>query len=137
MARTENTTKAIACRVPMSDYIKFLTEASNKNMTLSEWLLVKLYSSQVEKGSQNSSKSQVEAKQKEIDKLKSQIQELTRERDKLKSQPAQEELQSLRDENATLGNVIDTIYKMGKKSNISGEKISDFIYNAFPNVHFD
>lgn len=137
MARTENTTKAIACRVPMSDYIKFLTEASNKNMTLSEWLLVKLYSSQVEKGSQKASNSQVEAKQKEIDKLKSQIQELTRERDKLKSQPAQEELQSLKDENAMQGNVIDTVYRMAKQLNLPGEKISNYIYNAFPNAQFE
>ena len=36
-------TKAVATRVPMSDYIKFLTEATNNKQSMSDFLLLKLY----------------------------------------------------------------------------------------------
>ncbi len=37
-------TKAIACRIPANDYVKFLQDAINKNISLSDWLLMKIYS---------------------------------------------------------------------------------------------
>ena len=36
--------KALACRVPMGDYVKFLNEAISKGITLNDWLLMKVYS---------------------------------------------------------------------------------------------
>lgn len=37
-------TKAIACRIPANDYVKFLQDAINKNISLNDWLLMKIYS---------------------------------------------------------------------------------------------
>lgn len=36
-------TKAIACRVPTTDYVKFLQDAISKNITLNDWLLMRIY----------------------------------------------------------------------------------------------
>ena len=41
-------TKAIACRIPANDYVNFLQDAISKNITLNDWLLMKIYSNQSE-----------------------------------------------------------------------------------------
>lgn len=38
-------TKAMACRVPASDYVKFLQESINQGISMNDWLLTKVYSS--------------------------------------------------------------------------------------------
>lgn len=44
MARqSEINSKAIAARIPMVDYIRFLKEATENNMSISDWLIVKIY----------------------------------------------------------------------------------------------
>lgn len=44
MARPSDiTSKPVATRLPMSDYIKFLQEATENNMSMSDFLLVKIY----------------------------------------------------------------------------------------------
>jgi hypothetical protein len=46
MARPSDiSSKAIAARVPMTDYIKFLQEAMENNMSMSDLVLTRLYSS--------------------------------------------------------------------------------------------
>lgn len=40
---SEMNTKSIACRIPISDYVKFLQEANEKGMNLNDWLLIKVY----------------------------------------------------------------------------------------------
>lgn len=42
-------TKALACRVPISDYVKFLNEAVSKGITINDWLLMKIYTSDSDK----------------------------------------------------------------------------------------
>lgn len=37
-------TKALACRVPAADYVKFLQEALSQGINLNDWLLTKIYS---------------------------------------------------------------------------------------------
>lgn len=44
MARpSEIATKAVATRLPMSDYLRFMRAATDKGMSMSDWLLVKIY----------------------------------------------------------------------------------------------
>lgn len=38
-------TKAMACRVPAADYVTFLQESINQGITMNDWLLTKIYSS--------------------------------------------------------------------------------------------
>lgn len=40
---SEESTKAIACRVPIKDYVVFLKEAVDMNCSISDWLLMKVY----------------------------------------------------------------------------------------------
>lgn len=40
---SELNTKAIACRVPMDDYISFLNDSIEKGIKLNDWLLLKIY----------------------------------------------------------------------------------------------
>jgi hypothetical protein len=40
---SEESTKAIACRVPIKDYVVFLKEAVEMNCSISDWLLMKVY----------------------------------------------------------------------------------------------
>lgn len=37
-------TKAMACRVPVADYISFLQESINQGISMNDWLLMKVYS---------------------------------------------------------------------------------------------
>lgn len=128
-------TKAIACRVPMQDYIKFLTEASNKGMSISEWLLMKVYSGQSIKGEQKASKSTVAAKEKEIDKLQKQIAELTKEKEEMKRQKqAQEERYQ------TLEEQLHNLYlfaKSHKEELLTGEDMIFHMSRLFPNALLD
>jgi predicted HicB family RNase H-like nuclease len=39
----ENATKAVAFRIPMSDYLRFVQDAKNSNMVFSDWLLLRVY----------------------------------------------------------------------------------------------
>lgn len=44
MSRTPDiTTKAVAARIPMADYLRILKEATDAGMSLSDWLLLKIY----------------------------------------------------------------------------------------------
>lgn len=36
-------TKAMACRVPAADYVKFLQDAISKGISMNDWLLMKVY----------------------------------------------------------------------------------------------
>lgn len=36
-------TKAMACRVPVADYVKFLQDAISKGISINDWLLMKVY----------------------------------------------------------------------------------------------
>ena len=38
-------TKAIACRVPAADYVSFLQESIKQGISMNDWLLMKIYSS--------------------------------------------------------------------------------------------
>lgn len=42
-------TKALACRVPIADYVKFLNEAVGKGITINDWLLMKIYTNEGDK----------------------------------------------------------------------------------------
>jgi len=37
-------TKAMACRVPVADYVSFLQESINQGISINDWLLMKVYS---------------------------------------------------------------------------------------------
>jgi len=37
-------TKTISARIPVQDYVKFLQESLQKNISLNDWLLIKIYS---------------------------------------------------------------------------------------------
>ena len=41
---SQENTKSIACRVPISDYVKFLQEAIDYKIKMNDWLLMKIYS---------------------------------------------------------------------------------------------
>jgi hypothetical protein len=41
---SELNSRAIACRVPINDYVRFLQEAISMNIKLNDWLLLKIYS---------------------------------------------------------------------------------------------
>ena len=56
--------KAIACRIPADDYVKFLQDAISKNITLNDWLMMRIYSNsnnQVESESNNQVESEIES----------------------------------------------------------------------------
>jgi hypothetical protein len=40
---SQENTKAIACRIPITDYVKFINEAVNMGINLNDWLLTKIY----------------------------------------------------------------------------------------------
>jgi len=40
---SQENTKSIACRIPMSDYVKFMQDAIDKNIKMNDWLLLKIY----------------------------------------------------------------------------------------------
>lgn len=72
-------TKIISCRVPMQEYIRFLTEASGKGMSISNWLLMKIYTKESEKVPQEASKTPskaLDALRRENEKLRHENQEL-------------------------------------------------------------
>ena len=48
--------KAIACRIPADDYVKFLQDAISKNITLNDWLMMRIYSN-----SNNQVESEIES----------------------------------------------------------------------------
>jgi hypothetical protein len=50
---SELNTKSIACRIPMSDYLKFNKEAKNNGMNMNDWLLDKVYNSDQNSGTIN------------------------------------------------------------------------------------
>ncbi|HUM53515.1 MAG TPA: hypothetical protein PK431_16975, partial [Chitinophagales bacterium] len=44
----EITSKAIAARIPMADYIRILKEATESGMSMNDWLLLKIYNEESE-----------------------------------------------------------------------------------------
>lgn len=43
MKPSDISTKAVATRIPMADYLKFLKEATDNGMSISDFLLLKIY----------------------------------------------------------------------------------------------
>jgi hypothetical protein len=41
---SQENTKAMACRVPVADYVTFLQESIQQGITMNDWLLMKVYS---------------------------------------------------------------------------------------------
>lgn len=73
----KNAGKVISVRVPMADYVQFITEASENKLSVSEFMTMKLYAkpTNFERG------GNIE----DLEKLKKSVSELTIERDKWKS----------------------------------------------------
>jgi hypothetical protein len=46
---SELNSRAIACRVPINDYVRFLQEAISMNIKLNDWLLLKVYANSPDK----------------------------------------------------------------------------------------
>jgi len=76
--------KPIATRVPMSDYIKFLQEASERKLSMSEFLLLKIYGESPQILNKGGNLAETDALKKENEALKLSLKATEENRDKWK-----------------------------------------------------
>lgn len=85
MARPSDiSSKPMATRVPMEDYIKFLKEATENKMCVSDFLLMKLYAKPTAKFEEGGNIAEADALKKEVKALKLSLTTVETERDKWK-----------------------------------------------------
>jgi len=111
---SDNTTRAIACRVSMPEYIRILTEASNKGIGVSEWLLMKIYVTEKAKTPQVAANASAEAR------LSKEIQVLSSAEARLSK-----EIQVLSSEKARLSKEIQVLSSEKEKYRIEAERLGN------------
>jgi len=70
---TENSSKAISVRIPMTDYVKFITKASENKLSMSEFITMKLYAPETPMFKNGGNLAETDALKKQITTLQEQL----------------------------------------------------------------
>jgi chromosome segregation ATPase len=83
----ENTigSKAIATRIPMQDYIKFLQEAVDMKITINDWLYFKIYSKEDSKASIAESAKKVKALEEQLNHVNGLYKKMSTDHERMKA----------------------------------------------------
>jgi chromosome segregation ATPase len=150
MARPSDiSTKPVATRIPMPDYLRILKEATDQSMSISDWLLFRIYNDtedllkkelEEERAAHNSTRALFADKdgetinlRKELDKLSGSVEQLKAKNKKLEEEGHQDGLKAstrekaLQEEKKSLTNEIQGLRKQIEKDNAEIKKINDLL----------